>query len=179
MTPEPDMLESPTLALDAPQIIAEPTESMESIHHPENESGRIASVQDHGDQEIALPSVGQDGWESVPAGVNVPISAAAAEEEQQIEHTPKPLTSLKAPQAEAPIVAVSRDGITAEGRAINDPRVHAREVGAVEIITSRRAMFSEIVAPPVGHSGRIATRAGNDPRGPRPAVLMAQAAGQS
>ena len=72
----------------------------------------------------------------------------------------------------------STDGITANGRACNDPRVEARPVGVVECNTSRRTLFSETVQPPAQTSERIVPRASNDPRGPKPEA-SAQAAGQS
>ena len=71
-------------------------------------------------------------------------------------------------------------GMTATGRAINDPRVRARPVGPVEITTARRPLFGDFVAPPVVPKERIVQRASNDPRGP---VLQeqhyAEASGQS
>ena len=68
--------------------------------------------------------------------------------------------------------------LTADGRAVNDPRVEPRPVGVVEIVTSHPPLFSDHVAPAVVPSGRPAPRASNDPRGPRvPEAPMAEAAG--
>ena len=54
-----------------------------------------------------------------------------------------------------------------EGRAVNDPRVEARPVGVVEIVTTHPVLFSDVVAPPVAPSEHSRQRASNDPRGPR------------
>jgi ribonuclease E len=122
----------------------------------------------------SLPSSGnQDGWESV----HTDNEATAPTTLEAVGNVRKPTQSLVAPVEVAK--PNSRSGITADGRAINDPRVEARPVGEVNVTTSRRAMFSQTAAPPVRHSGRVVPRASNDPRGSRPAVPMAQAAGQS
>ena len=63
--------------------------------------------------------------------------------------------------------ALSTDGITPEGRAVNDPRVDARPVGEMAITTSHPVLFSDHVAPAVAASGQLVPRASNDPRGPR------------
>ena len=76
-------------------------------------------------------------------------------------------------EAEAPA------GITADGRAINDPRIAPCPVGVVEITTTHPVLFRDHVAPPVRPSGRIAPRAVNDPRGPLPEAPLAEAAGHS
>ncbi len=98
---------------------------------------------------------------------------------------PGPSPRVSAPTAEittniAVQAAPKAIGITATGRAINDPRVQARPVGPVEITTARRPLFGDFVAPPVVPKERIVQRAGNDPRGP---VLQeqhyAEASGQS
>ncbi len=66
------------------------------------------------------------------------------------------------------------------GRAYNDPRVEPRPVGVVEIVTSHPVLFSDQVAPPVTPSGRVSTRAVNDPRGPlQQDEPLAEASGQS
>jgi ribonuclease E len=115
-----------------------------------------------------------DGWAQVPTtneqATTVPTS--------QLPNTPVALPTHAEIAAPEPSV-VSRDGITSEGRAVNDPRVAARPVGVVECTTSRRTLFSEIVMPPAQSSDQLVPRASNDPRGPRPEILTAHAAGQS
>lgn len=56
-------------------------------------------------------------------------------------------------------------GLTAEGRATNDPRHKARTISQVEITTGRPTLFSDQVAPAVAAPKRTTVRAPNDPRG--------------
>lgn len=148
-----------------------------------------------------------DGWEQVPAAANEQATSTLADSEAQATPTPaadvapiapeKPVseapaaatvaeTPAAAAVAPAPIEAeaepekiASTDGITANGRACNDPREDARPVGVVECSTSHKTLFSETVQPPAQASNRIVPRASNDPRGPAPEAVTAQAAGQS
>jgi ribonuclease E len=97
-------------------------------------------------------------------------TAAEAVVEPAVEPVVEPLVESVEP---AP-------GLTPEGRAFNDPRVEAKPVGVVEIVTTHPVLFSDQVAPAVVPSGKIAPRAANDPReaGQRQKPL-AEAAGQS
>jgi ribonuclease E len=114
-----------------------------------------------------------EGWEQVPA-VDETITATAVSVEPNKGQAPSP-----AAEKSVDVKPVSMDGITATGRACNDPRVEARPVGVVEITTSHKILFSEAVAPPASPSNRSVPRASNDPRGPRPDAVIAHAAGQS
>ena len=58
-------------------------------------------------------------------------------------------------------------GITAEGRAINDPRVDARPVGKIKVQTAIGSVFGTEAFPDAPHCASAAPRAANDPRGPR------------
>jgi len=88
-----------------------------------------------------------------------------------------------APPAEAPSAAAAHPvaaskpaGITADGRAANDPRIAPRAVGQVEITTDHPPLFREEQYPPV-QAGKVnAPRASNDPRGPRSGTGMREAA---
>jgi len=60
-----------------------------------------------------------------------------------------------------------RSGITAEGRAINDPRVDARPVGKIKVQTVIGSVFGAEAFPDAPHFASAAPRAANDPRGPR------------
>ena len=64
---------------------------------------------------------------------------------------------------------IQRDtcGITAEGRAINDPRVDARPVGDIKVQTAIGTVFGTEAFPDAPHFASAAPRAANDPRGPR------------
>jgi ribonuclease E len=58
-------------------------------------------------------------------------------------------------------------GLTADGRAVNDPRVSPAPVQSVRIETARMSLFTESPAPAVAAPDRNVPRASNDPRGPR------------
>ena len=58
-------------------------------------------------------------------------------------------------------------GITAEGRAINDPRVDARPVGKIKVQTAIGSVFGAEAFPDAQHFASAAPRAANDPRGQR------------
>ena len=58
-------------------------------------------------------------------------------------------------------------GITAEGRAINDPRIDARPVGKINVQTAIGSVFGTEAFPDAPHFASTAPRAANDPRGPR------------
>ena len=57
-------------------------------------------------------------------------------------------------------------GITAEGRAINDPRVDARPVGKIKVQTAIGSVFGAEAFPDAPHFASAAPREANDPRGP-------------
>ena len=82
---------------------------------------------------------------------------------------PAPAPAAPAPEAAASEAPVARPaGLTADGRAANDPRVAPRQVQEVAITTAHLTLFREEQFPPVAASGQVAPRASNDPRGPRP-----------
>ena len=161
--------------LEAPSPEMMPVAGMEKPGHTilgEPNSAAVLQDAHSGDGPVSVVSL--EGWESVPTG----DSAIVAHTPVAVEVN-RPVTVQ--PVAEPSVVAkpVSREGITKDGRARNDPRVNARPVGVIDVITSRRAMFSDLVAPPAAHSGRKVARASNDPRGSQPEVTLSQAAGQS
>ena len=83
------------------------------------------------------------------------------------------------PAVEEPAVADAgpQDGLTEGGRAINDPRVEAKPVDVVEIVTAHPTLFSDSVAPSVVPSGKVTPRASNDPRASSAPAPAAEAAG--
>ena len=92
-----------------------------------------------------------------------------------VDHVVEKVAAITEPELET---IAPGAGLTADGRAVNDPRVEPRPVGVVEIVTSHPPLFSDHVAPAVVPSGRLAPRASNDPRGPgAPEAPMAEAAG--
>lgn len=81
--------------------------------------------------------------------------------------------ALEAPQEPAAPATASSNGLTADGRAVNDPRVSPAPVRDVHIETGRMTLFSESAAPAVAPTERNVPRASNDPRGPREHVQSA------
>ncbi|MEQ9396879.1 ribonuclease E [Haliea sp.] len=96
-----------------------------------------------------------------PETAKADVEPAAAEE---AEVEPAPETTPVAPSAPA---ASKPAGITADGRAANDPRIAPRPPGRVEITTVHPTLFREEQYPPVQGGGGNAPRASNDPRGQR------------
>ena len=116
-----------------------------------------------------------DGWESVPTDAD---TESAAEVAVAVAPTATPVASVATP---APVVepvatpsVTSTDGISADGRACNDPRSDARPVNKLEISTSHMTLFSDNISPPAEPSDRIVLRSSNDPRGPRSKDPMEQ-----
>ena len=98
-----------------------------------------------------------------PEGVEALPTAHSAQE-------PEPAsTALEtAPPAEPePTSSADASGLSADGRAVNDPRVAPSPVGDVHIETARMVLFAEAPAPAVTAPDRNVARASNDPRGPR------------
>ncbi len=153
-----------------------------TVHHEHNvmttDHYGAVSAESGNNPEISTPvtlsSTDSDaGWEQVPAGDDLASDSPAS-------GINKSIVQAK-PQQEAVVSAKisSTTGMTLDGRACNDPRVDARPVAKVEIITSHGRLFSENVAPPAKPIDRIVPRASNDPRGPKPEAVMAHAAGHS
>ena len=71
------------------------------------------------------------------------------------------------PAEPEPAAPVDPGGLSADGRALNDPRVAPSPVGDVPVETARMALFAEAPAPAVAAPDRRVSRASNDPRGPR------------
>ncbi|MEZ5567290.1 MAG: ribonuclease E [Halioglobus sp.] len=113
--------------------------------------------------------------EEQPSGPTRAPERTTPESKPPVAETPRPAI-LETPASVSP--AAKAAGLTADGRASNDPRVKARPVTQVEIKTSHPRLFSDTVAPPVAPSGKPAPRAMNDPRGQRSPETLDQAASQ-
>ena len=118
-----------------------------------------------------------DGWESVPTDADTESA-----DEVAVAPTATPVaTPVASVATPAPVVepvatpsVTSTDGISADGRACNDPRSDARPVNKLEISTSHMTLFSDNISPPAEPSDRIVLRSSNDPRGPRSKDPMEQ-----
>ena len=92
-------------------------------------------------------------------------SAESGEEPADVNEA----AETEAVQADSDHAENERDmsGITADGRAINDPRVDARPVGKITVQTAIGSVFRAEAFPDAPHFASAAPRAANDPRGPR------------
>jgi ribonuclease E len=95
------------------------------------------------------------------ASVEAPQTAVAAESELPTE-APVAETAVSTDRTPA-----STAGITASGRAVNDPRVASKPVGDIDVRTTLGSLFGTESFPDAIYVLRDAPRAINDPRGPR------------
>jgi len=185
-------IESPPLdaASQAVPIANEPQETSTSTHEETNLSEDVASVsldESHSEVETTTQVETAEPAEEITEAISeteqgVPPVEIAVEAIAEI--TPEATSETKQGVAPAEIVveAVTETaaeatseteqadsepviGITSEGRAVNDPRVESRPVGAIDIATQEITLFSDTVAAAVVPNGKLAPRATNDPRG--------------
>jgi ribonuclease E len=133
-----------------------------------------AELQLETDANASVEEGAPTGAEEEAVVAEAPVQAIEA-----VEAEPAEIVSATIPEPELQEPR-STAGLNEQGRAINDPRVEARPVGVVEIVTAHPALFSDTVAPPVAPSDKVVQRASNDPRGPaQQEQSFAEAAGQS
>ena len=131
---------------------------------------------------VALSAASSDdGWESVPTDADAESPAEVAVAPTATPTATPVATPVASVATPAPVVepvatpsVTSTDGISADGRACNDPRSDARPVNKLEISTSHMTLFSDNISPPAEPSDRIVLRSSNDPRGPRSKDPMEQ-----
>jgi ribonuclease E len=122
---------------------------------------------------------------SEPAAYSASAKSSATADAQQIEkasaaETPVP---ARAPEVvvtttgantvdavETAVEEVDTSGLTAEGRAINDPRILPKPVTDTAVQTELTQLFDAPEAPPVSVVSQNIPRASNDPRGPKAAT---------
>ena len=90
----------------------------------------------------------------------------AADPENALQGEPDVVATAAAPE---PAAANDTSGLTANGRAVNDPRVTPRPVTETAVKTELGVLFANPEAPPVTIVQQDVPRASNDPRGPRAA----------
>ncbi len=105
-----------------------------------------------------------DGWENVPGDADTELTNDAELATTSTVTTAKPTTSTEPAETNT---ETSTDGLSADGRACNDPRLDARPVEQLEISTAHMTLFSDTISPPAKPSDRVVPRSSNDPRGPR------------
>jgi len=164
---------------DQDAVAASAKPLMEAAPSPADEASVSATpapapAVEAGQAELPLEVAGTAAVDT--AEVEPEVATAEAVVEAPVTKPETAIAAELAPLQEATKGA----GLTETGRAYNDPRVEPRPVGVVEIVTAHPALFSDIVAPPVQPSGRVALRASNDPRGPAAQEQQfAEASGQS
>jgi ribonuclease E len=143
---------------------------MDAVTGEEVDAGGFAALE-------SMQSDNSDGgWAEVPSNNDLAeVAVEGAEPVVAVANVAQAVAPISVPAVAQKVTSTA--GITANGRACNDPRVNAHPVGTVECTTSRRTLFSETVHPPAPSSNRSVPRASNDPRGPRPEPFPAQAAG--
>jgi ribonuclease E len=149
--PEPEVVEvvaAPEASVDDAQPA--PVAAEETAVTPEIEKPVVAAESEPSEPEP------EPEPEPAPEPAPEPVAVKASPE-------PEPVAAI---QDEVVVEPVSTDGITADGRACNDPRLEASPVGVVEITTTHPTLFDDTVAPSVTPGGSTAARASNDPRGP-------------
>ncbi|MEC7610178.1 MAG: ribonuclease E/G, partial [Pseudomonadota bacterium] len=116
------------------------------------------SGSDTNDEEALFATIPSAQTTSAP-------SAESGEEPADVTEA----AETEAVQADSDHAENERDmsGITADGRAINDPRVDARPVGKITVQTAIGSVFGAEAFPDAPHFASAAPRAANDPRGPR------------
>jgi ribonuclease E len=156
------------VATEQAPVDTAPAEKTTTIQAPEVVTAITSSVEADASQVTSTPAA-----ETVAAEpIAEPVVEAAVEHIREEKPAPAEVTPVVTAVAEAEPPKQEEaeprtDGITGDGRAINDPRVQAKPVGSVEVETTHGAIFSDKAAPPVAASGAVAPRAENDPRGPK------------
>ncbi len=126
-----------------------------------------------------VPEASEDAEQPTPVAesqqseevIEEPVEAEEPEVSEVVEDAPVAAsaesTEIVNEGAESVAAQTSGGGVTAEGRALNDPRIAPAPVGEVRIETARMVLFREQPAPAVASPERNVPRASNDPRGPR------------
>ena len=164
------------LASEAPQVSKDKKQETEAVAAPKAETlpepaavelPVTSTVAEQVAEQVAEPVAAAPVVEAIAA---TPAPAEPEQTKKSVPETPAEVVPQVAQQSATPA------GLTSEGRALNDPRVEAKPVEVVEIVTAHPPLFGDLVAPPAATSGRMAPRAINDPRGTTP---LAEASGQS
>ena len=162
MKGETSAAQAPAIEDNAPPAAQEPAET----HRPATSTtaGSRAEVREilaDDDEEGVVSLSGQadrtDSVQSAQSAQQPAAAGAAAAASALAEPEPEP----------EPAAPVDPAGLSADGRALNDPRVAPSPVGDVPVETARMALFAEAPAPAVAAPDRRVSRASNDPRGPR------------
>mgnify|MGYP003673565275 FL=1 len=141
----------------------------ETLDSPEPSSALTSTV-----SEVAAPVK-----ELEVTATNDALAEVTANIEAGTPDIMKPKAPADAPEVEdakQEVETQSTDGLTVDGRGVNDPRVESQPVKMVKTTTSHPTLFGEHTAPPASVSDRKVPRVSNDPRGPRTKAETTQAA---
>ncbi|MDG2047323.1 MAG: ribonuclease E [Halioglobus sp.] len=155
--PEPTLPKETEVTQAADATASEQSRSSSPVPTSADSTGATPSL------AISGTASSDDGWENVPIDAEV----ASAVEVSTAAAAPAAIPDTAVEPAATSSVT-STDGISADGRACNDPRLDARPVEELEITTSHLTLFSDTISPPAKPSDRVVPRSSNDPRGPRP-----------
>jgi ribonuclease E len=140
----------------------------------ENESttSEKAQVQSAADLASVASDTATDGDDAEALFATIPSAQTAEVEHGSSEDSPSEVANLSGveeAQSESDDASIASDtaGITADGRAINDPRVDARPIEEITVHTAIGSVFGTGVFPDAPHYASEVPRAANDPRGPR------------
>ena len=156
------------------------TEAVAEIPAADSEQGALveARVEESKPQAAEVEAeadIAQPAEAAEPAALETELAetvTAAAEPDVTAATAPEAPPAVTTP----PVTASKPAGITADGRAANDPRIAPRPVAQVEITTDHPPLFRDEQYPPVQARKDKAPRASNDPRGPRSGAGMREAA---
>lgn len=169
------MTSTPVHAEAIPVLTSETSDNTRIVS--EEESAAVTASEAHAEpiQEAVAEMAGSTA-ETTSAEAAVKVEETS-HDETVAEEAPATAVSMKAEKAEkaesattkvsAKVDVNDRSGLTANGRAVNDPRVAAKPVTEVKTRTERHQLFPAQEAPPVSIVARDIPRASNDPRGPK------------
>jgi ribonuclease E len=155
---------------EIPAATSEQDALVEAQVEAQVEESKPQAAEVEAEADIAQPAEAAE-----PAAVETELAetvTAAAEPDVIAAPAPEAPPAVTTP----PVAASKPAGITADGRAANDPRIAPRPVAQVEITTDHPPLFGDEQYPPVQARKDKAPRASNDPRGPRSGAGMREAA---
>ncbi len=137
----------------------------------DSESATTEAVQSTSAAELASVSVdgasGADDAEALFATIPSAQTSESGAPEDSPAEVAETTGSEDAIEPDEALLEPSATGITAEGRAINDPRGDARSIGKITVRTAIGTVFGTEAFPDAPHFSSQAPRAANDPRGPK------------
>lgn len=163
-TDESAIVELATTALDATEGAVN-----ESASHTHAGDTQESSV----DERVATAESSESLDSAIASGVVTESGGDHSDRANDAIITPStleisaPIHSTETAIEESETIAANASGLDDNGRALNDPRLNPKPIGAVAVSTELTRMFDKPQLPPVSVVVRHIPRASNDPRGPR------------